>query len=448
MLIIDTVRLNFLKCFWLLIVTVWLLHSPLLAQYVHPLITSRENQTITYDFSIAYNPNIKSLPDLIERDSPPLLKESSLYAFADLNSSRSNFHKNEYTTTDQLESQLSLSSELSEFPGTDFVNWDKWPGNLFSMEYQTSDHAKSPDQLRSYLPGLSPDLVQVFELFSLKEEIADFGSQRFPLISDIIYTGELSDQKEQISTPLPHSEKDAFNAIDLVNNYPEFRPINLPVNTKHLNIFESNEAKIDRPVLESEFAQLDPTITGESLIPSRQRRLTTYVWEMSDFNDYSSNNSNDYFNLSGWSGDDLKIVLKPLSSGGVAAGTNENGSATQGVASNMPVFPDSAIWSPSTRTYNDFLQITGTLPSSITIDASAVKYYMNWHYGDWDISTTDVSANHYDLIYYSAVPEPSTYIMTGALCCLIGCNQRTKKMFKIFSNKSHPSTSPKKNFTT
>lgn len=438
-------HLNFFKCFWLLIETVWLLHSSLLAQYVHPLITSRENQAITYNHSIAYNPNIKSLPDLIERDSPPLIRQFSFYAISDLSLSRSNFHKNEDTSTEQLKSQVSLSIGLSEFPKTDFVNWDKWSGNLFSKEYQTvSDHKKSPDQLRSYLQGLSPDLVQVFKLNNLKEGISDFYSQGFPLICDNLHNETISAHKEQISTPKTHSKKDAFNAINLVNNYPEFKPINLPENTKHLNIFEFNEAKNDRPVLESEPSELDPTLPEQSLIPRKQRRLTTYVWEMSDFNDYSSNNSNDYFNLAGWSGDDLKIVLKPLSSGGVAAGTNENGSATQGVASNMPVFPDSAIWSPSTRTYNDFLEITGTLPSSITIDASAVKYYMNWHYGDWDISTTDVSANHYDLVYYSAVPEPSTYIMTGALCCLIGCNKRTKKLFKIFSNKSHQSKSPPK----
>ena len=129
------------------------------------------------------------------------------------------------------------------------------------------------------------------------------------------------------------------------------------------------------------------------------------------------------------------IVLKPLSSGSVAAGTAENGGATQGVASNMPVYPDSGIWSPSSRTYNDFMKITGTLPSSITIDASAVKYYMNWHYGDWDISTTDVSANHYDLVYYSAVPEPSTYFMTGILFCFIGCNRSTRNTIKTFFSK-------------
>ncbi len=449
MLTVDTVCLNLFKYFCLLIETVWLLHSSLLAQYVHPLITSKENQTITYDFSIAYNPNIKSLPDLIERNPPPLLRQSFPYAFTDFRLSRSNFHKNEDTSTAQFDSQISLSIGLSESPTTDFVNCDKWTGDLFPKEYQpVSNHEKSSDQLRCFLQGLNPDFVQVYKLYDLREEISDFYSQGFSLFSDNIYSETISAHKGQISTPKTHSKKDAFNAIDLVNNYPELKPINLPENTKHMNIFELKEAKNERPVLEPESSELEPTFTEQNLISSRQRRLTTYVWEMSDFNDYSSNNSNDYFNLAGWSGDDLKIVLKPISSGGIAAGTNENGSATQGVASNMPVYPDSAIWSPSTRTYNDFLQITGTLPSSITIDASAVKYYMNWHYGEWDISTTDVSTNHYDLIYYSAVPEPSTYIMTGALCCLIGCNKRTKKMFEIFSNKSQQSTSPKKNCKT
>jgi len=60
---------------------------------------------------------------------------------------------------------------------------------------------------------------------------------------------------------------------------------------------------------------------------------------------------------------------------------------------------------------------------------------MNWHYGDWDISTTDVSANHYDLVYYSAVPEPSTYFMTGALFCFIGCNRSSRNTIKIFFSK-------------
>ncbi|MDG1131191.1 MAG: hypothetical protein P8N21_00730, partial [Opitutales bacterium] len=40
------------------------------------------------------------------------------------------------------------------------------------------------------------------------------------------------------------------------------------------------------------------------------------------------------------------------------------------------------------------------------------------------------TANHYDLIYYSAVPEPSTYFMTGALFCLIACNRESRRSIK------------------
>jgi hypothetical protein len=111
----------------------------------------------------------------------------------------------------------------------------------------------------------------------------------------------------------------------------------------------------------------------------------------------------------------------------------------------MPVYPDSGIWTPSERTYNDFMKITGVhapLASSITVDASAMKYYMNWHYGDWGISTTygdweisNGSSNHYDLVYYSAVPEPSTYFMTGALFCFIGFNRTSRNAFKSMLSK-------------
>jgi len=212
---------------------------------------------------------------------------------------------------------------------------------------------------------------------------------------------------------------------EVLTSYPLYSGITSPSPLVYYNIFETD-------ALES-FSSENSSPETTYAINSRQRRLTTYVWEMTDFADYDKDTVNDFLDLTGYGGDDLMIVLKPLSSGSVAAGTAENGGATQGVASNMPVFPDSGIWSPSSRTYNDFMNITGTLPSSITIDASAVKYYMNWHYGDWDISTTDVSANHYDLVYYSAVPEPSTYFMTGALFCFIGCNRASRNTIKTLS---------------
>lgn len=229
-----------------------------------------------------------------------------------------------------------------------------------------------------------------------------------------------------------------ITTTDLLQRYPVFYPSINPVSFRGFDIFEISELQSIDTTFVSTPLPFQNTSNGQNNLTSlRQRRLTTYIWEMTDFSDYNSDNTNDYFDLTGWDGTALKIILKPLSSGGVGAGTSENGSATQGVANNMPVFPDSGIWSPSTRTYNDFMKITGTLPSSITIDASAMKYYMNWHYGEWDVDTTSVSANHYDLIYYSAVPEPSTYFMTGALLCLVGCNQTSRKSLqKLFSKAS------------
>jgi hypothetical protein len=214
---------------------------------------------------------------------------------------------------------------------------------------------------------------------------------------------------------------------EVLTSYPVFSGTTSSTPLVSYNIFESE-------TLES-FISENSSHETTYAIGSRQRRLTTYVWEMTDFADYNKDTANDFFDLSGYGGDDLKIILKPLSSGTIGAGTSENLSATQGVATNMPVYPDGGIWSPATRTYNDFIKITGTLPSSITVDASAMKYFMNWHYGDWGISTTDVSPNHYDLVYYSAVPEPSTYFMIGALFCFIGCKKASRNSFKSMLSK-------------
>jgi hypothetical protein len=88
------------------------------------------------------------------------------------------------------------------------------------------------------------------------------------------------------------------------------------------------------------------------------------------------------------------------------------------------------------------MKITGQQPNSVTIDASAVKYYMNWYYGDWG---HDGIGPNYDLVYYSAVPEPSTYLMTGILLCLIGCNRQSRQSVKFLWLKALPSQPDKEN---
>jgi len=273
---------------------------------------------------------------------------------------------------------------------------------------------------------IDPNLIDS----SHQDELLE-GIQTYPAHPNAFFHDSSVNQTENSRTtagkPKDKHPTETLSYNEVLTSYPVYSGITSSTPSVYYNIFESE-------TLESFSSENSYPETTYAVV-SRQRRLTTYVWEMTDFAVYDKDTANDFLDLTGYGGDDLMIVLKPLSSGSVAAGTAENGGATQGVASNMPVHPDSGIWSPSSRTYNDFMKITGTLPSSITIDASAVKYYMNWHYGDWDISTTDVSANHYDLVYYSAVPEPSTYFMTGALFCFIGCNRSSRNTIKIFFSK-------------
>jgi len=159
----------------------------------------------------------------------------------------------------------------------------------------------------------------------------------------------------------------------------------------------------------------------------RQRRANyTYVWEMTDFDDYNSTyNDTLAFSDGNYSNDTFTIIIKPLKDGAaVGTGDLNNSSATQGVANNMPVFPDNGIWSPSSRTYSNFLTFTNSTLPTVNVDASAVKYFMNWYYGDWE---AEQNGNNFNLVYYSAAPEPSTYVMTGALVCFIGLNGRSRK---------------------
>jgi len=157
---------------------------------------------------------------------------------------------------------------------------------------------------------------------------------------------------------------------------------------------------------------------------------------MADF--YSSTpGTNDDFELSGFSnGDTLTIRIKPIL--GEVNSTNNgmgvNSSATEGL--NTPKYLldgqdysydsgtgiqtgiDPGIWTD--REWN-LMRITGQQPTVI-IDDSAIKYYMNWHYGSFDTGGT---GPEYKLLYYSAVPEPSTYFMTAILFCFVGLNKQS-----------------------
>jgi len=90
----------------------------------------------------------------------------------------------------------------------------------------------------------------------------------------------------------------------------------------------------------------------------------------------------------------------------------------------------------------------GTVTSKFSLETSGVDQWLN----GYDSSTAwgvHKAGNEFYLTYefsnlnFSPVPEPSTYFMTGALFCLIGCNRTSSQsarrltyaLFKKFIEK-------------
>ena len=400
------------------------------AQYVHPLDYPKVPQVDIIPSEYYLNLQLESPFQLLEQDADwiELKKEAFIskqdmkkIKLNDLNSHEDDFGIPEGFKTSKTSSVLQPNLVLNPSDKSSDPELD----HNFALTNLIENTLKHIPTAQINNP-IDPNLIDS----SHQDELLE-GIQTYPAHPKAFFHDSSVNQTENSRTtagkPKDKHPTETLSYNEVLTSYPVYSGITSSTPSVYYNIFESETLES----LSSENSYPETTYA----VVSRQRRLTTYVWEMTDFAVYDKDTANDFLDLTGYGGDDLMIVLKPLSSGSVAAGTAENGGATQGVASNMPVYPDSGIWSPSSRTYNDFMKITGTLPSSITIDASAVKYYMNWHYGDWDISTTDVSANHYDLVYYSAVPEPSTYFMTGALFCFIGCNRSSRNTIKIFFSK-------------
>jgi hypothetical protein len=161
----------------------------------------------------------------------------------------------------------------------------------------------------------------------------------------------------------------------------------------------------------------------------RQRRTSsTYYWEMTKF----AGTDNDILSLGNHSGQNLTIIIRPLESGTVGSGDDNSTDGVIGAPSDYPGYIG------SDQSFSNVIQFNNSIhrPATISVDASALEYYINYYYGDWGIVA---NGNNYDIMYYSQAPEPSTYVMTGALLCFIGFNQKSrnslKKIFKMLSNK-------------
>jgi hypothetical protein len=410
------------------------------AQYVHPLNLPRMPQLEQIPSDYLFNIPLENALEELEQDSEWIeLKEEAYHSdyqaqstnLNDLNNSFEDFRMSDEfknakisISSNQLEKAVHKPFSKSSDPELDH-NFALTNLIKSSLQHTTTTPINNSIDANWIESSLQEDISGKIKTYPSHPSIFNRNSSVKYIENHGMTSGKAS--HKQTTETLSYNE--------VLASYPVYSGITSSTPSVYYNIFESE-------TLES-FSSENSSPETTYAINSRQRRvLHTYVWEMTDFANYTKYDGvgvdNDYLDLGNWTdGDTLKIILNPLSSGSVTVGTAENGSATQGVASNMPVFPDSGIWSESTRTYNDFMKITGAYapsPSSITVDASAMKYYMNWYYGDWSIETG--SSEHYNLVYYSAVPEPSTYFMIGALFCFIGCNRSSRNTIKTFLSKA------------
>jgi len=199
---------------------------------------------------------------------------------------------------------------------------------------------------------------------------------------------------------------------------------------------------------------------SDQLLSKRNRRAFTptldtssnwtdayaFDWNISVFDPTSPNNEAVFaFNgskLGNLSSSDMNLTINGPPSGGVG---------------NLSVFAYGHIGGGNWQDYstnNGFLFMTGSggpangnVTSHFNLDTSGIDAYINaggHNSFTWGVHREGINFYlTYDFdessLAYSSTPEPSTYVMTGALLCFIGFNPRSrksvKKIFNLLSNK-------------
>ena len=429
------------------------------AQYVHPLNFPKIPQIEQISSDYLLNIPLENAFEELEQDSEWIkLKEEVFHSDYEMQSTNLNDLNSSYEDfgmPDEFKNaEISISSIQLEKP---FLKPSSKSSDLeLEHNFALTNLIKSSLQHTAITPINNP--IDTIWIESSHQEDISGEIETYPSPTSVFIRNS-SDKyiKNHEMTSGKASDKkntETLSYNEVMTSYPVYSGITSSSPLVYYNIFESD-------ALES-FSSITPSVSDDENIFtntftsrsfSRQRRADyTYEWEMADF--YSSS-ANDNFNLNGFSSSDtLTIRIKPILGEVNSTGdqTGVNSSATEGL--NTPKYLldgqaysydsgtgvqtgiDPGIWTDNVPGEDwdrewSLMTITGVKPD-ITIDDSAMKYYMNWHYGSFDYTRT---GDEYKLIYYSAVPEPSTYFMTGILFCFIGCNRASRNTLKTFLSK-------------
>lgn len=248
----------------------------------------------------------------------------------------------------------------------------------------------------------------------------------------------------ETNTATNNSPEFTFNEKSLLLPFPHFTPIYKEPSKFSFNPFQQNSFE---PLDSSTFfiVQEEKGSNLQHIQSNRQRRANwnstnTYTWEINDFDptNTSANPSglfvvwdvNEELTNFDVTPNDGEIEIYITAANGVdsisilAYGTTGGNAMNDYLGNNGFHFMTATGWGAS-----------GDVTDKFSLETSGVDQWLNG-YDSSTIWGVHKAGNEFYLTYnfsslnFSPVPEPSTYFMTGALFCLIGCNRASRRSLK------------------
>ena len=409
------------------------------AQYVHPLNFPRMPQLEQIPSDYLFNIPLENALEELEQDSEWIeLKEEAFHSDYEMQSTNLNDLNNsfeDFRMSDEFKkAKISISSNQLEKPilkpsskSSDLEldhNFALTHLIKSSLQHKTTTPINNSIDANWIESSHQEDISGKIETYPSPTSVFILNSSVRHIESHEMTSGKASDKQTT----------ETLNYKEVMTSYPVYSGITSKVSHPFFNIFDQSFA--DRSISTSETSQALPN--EPILLTSRQRRVdfdstTTYVWEIESF---SSFDSFDFGTVDTTSGNTFNIYIYPTSGKNTGNDGFDFNSANQktmaGVISGYDTIQTNKLFMSEIVTGGDSL--------TFNIDDSLWQYvHMDWA-GEtsWSVSN---SGNDYYLNYspngfkLSVVPEPSTYFMTGALFCFIGCNRASRDTIKTFLSK-------------
>ena len=430
------------------------------AQYVHPLNLPRMPQLEQIPSDYLFNIPLENALEELDQDSESIeLKEEAFHSDYEMQSTNLNDLNNsfeDFRMSDEFKkAKISISSNQLEKPilkpsskSSDLEldhNFALTHLIKSSLQHTTTTPINNSIDANWIESSLQEDISGKIETYPSHPSIFYRNSSVKYIQNHEMTSGKASDK--QTTETLSYKE--------VMTLYPVYSGISSSTPLVYYNIFESDALAIFT-TFDSPF-QIDSDLSGSESMgtPSlRQRRAVynsanSYDWEIDDFDGSSVSNSAllsfdhslnpvnpDKFKLNVIANDGI-ASLEVLAWGHIGGNALSDFSGTNGF---------------KFLTHNKYNTTIGTGDVSgsfelrvtdATTGQTGINSWLNdpsWHnWGVWAADTGNTRefflTYDYNPLGYSPVPEPSTYFMTGALFCFIGCNRTSRNTIKTFLSK-------------